>query len=303
MDFGRIEHIDQVDFSLPSDHKGLARVLGGNRAAVPQIHVGGVLWASDSFPGTIYPAKARPADYVKYYTRQFNTIELNATHYKIPTAETLKRWYSASSEGFKFCPKIHQSVSHADHLGDMVAFQIECNQAFGLLQEKLGTVFMQLPPQFSPGRLQELLFFLEAAALPGMAIELRHPAWFLNDGPLNTLCNYLYKKELGLVLTDTPGRRDVLHMRLTNKTAFVRFNGHNNFAGDKARIDAWVEKARTWLEMGLEEFYFFVHTPGQLFMPGLVSYFIDRLGKVCNIHLEPPVFQSREEDPPIFLNA
>jgi uncharacterized protein YecE (DUF72 family) len=299
MDFGRIEQIEQVDYTLPPDHKGIARVLCGHKAALPRIHVGGVLWASDSFPGTIYPAKARPADYVKYYTQQFNAIELNATHYKIPAPETLKRWYETAPAGFKFCPKIHQSVSHADHLGDMAAFQKACNQSFGLFREKLGAVFMQLPPQFSPVRLQELMLFLDTAAMPGMAVELRHPAWFLNEGPLNTLCNYLYKKELGLVLTDTPGRRDVLHMRLTNKTAFVRFNGHNNFAGDKARIDAWIEKLKAWLEMGLEEFYFFVHTPGQLFMAGLVSYFIGRLATVCGIQLEAPVFLSREEDPPL----
>src|SRR6218665_90081 len=303
MDFGRIEHIEQVDFSLPPDHKGLAKVLGGQRAASPRVHVGGVLWASDSFPGTIYPAKARPADFVRYYTQQFNTIELNATHYKIPSAETLKRWYAIAPVGFKFCPKVHQSVSPAGYLGDMVAYQNECSQGFALLQEKLGPVFMQLPPQFAPGRLQELILFLEAAAMPGMAVELRHPAWFLNEGPLNTLCNYLYKKGLGLVLTDTPGRRDVLHMRLTNKTAFIRFNGHNNFAGDQPRIDAWIERAHTWLEQGLEELYFFVHTPGQLFMPGLVSYFIERLAAVCGIALPAPVFQPRQGEPPPLLNA
>lgn len=298
MDFGRIEAIEQVDYTLPPDHAGVARVLGGLKAASPQVYVGGVLWASDSFPGLIYPAKARPADFVKYYTGQFNTIELNATHYRIPSEKTLHRWQQTAPEGFKFCPKIHQSVSHADNLLLMTDYQLHCNDLFGIFGHKLGPVFMQLPPNFSPTRLEELALFLDRCAIPGMAVELRHPAWFSDQGPLRALCNYLYKKELGLVLTDTPGRRDVLHMRLTNKTAFIRFNAHNHFEGDRARIDSWVEKAAGWLEQGLEQFYFFVHTPRQLFMPQLVLYFTQRLEARCGIRLRPPVLHSGGADLP-----
>lgn len=292
MDFGRIEEKELVDYTLPPDHKGVAKVLGGQKAVAPQIHAGGVLWASDSFPGFIYPAKARPADFVKYYTRQFNTIELNATHYRIPPEKTLQRWQETAPPDFKFCPKVHQSVSHAGNLLTMADFQLRCNELFGMFGNQLGPVFMQLPPGFSPQRLEELLAFLDRCALPGMAVELRHPAWFWQGEPLNTLCNFLYKKNLGLVLTDTPGRRDVLHMRLTNKTALIRFNAHNQFDGDLARIGSWIEKIAAWLDQGLEQLYFFVHTPGQLFMPHLVLYFIRQLEQRCGICLQPPVLQT-----------
>ncbi len=289
MDFGRLENIEHIDFTLPADHKSVSKVLGGSPSLSPKVYVGGVLWASDSFPGTIYPPKARPADFVKYYTQQFNTIELNATHYKIQPPQTFRRWAEVAPEGFKFCPKFHQDVSHADNLLAMTGFQQQSNELFSLFGTRLGPAFMQLPPHFSVQRGDELVSFLNQCGVPGMAVELRHPSWFVSEQALNGLCNFLYKKTISLVLTDTPGRRDVLHLRLTNKTAFVRFNGHNQFEGDKARIDAWINKARQWFELGLENFYFFVHTPRQLFMPALVTYFTESLQNRCGLSVNPPV--------------
>lgn len=289
MDFGRIENLEKVDFTLPADHASLEKILGGVPCSSPKVQVGGVLWANPGFAGTLYPPKTKAADYLREYTRQLNTIELNATHYRIPEPDILRRWKDMAAEGFKFCPKVHNSISHAADLLQMLPYHQECDEKFQALQEKLGTVFMQLPQTFSPLRLNELLLFLEESTVPQMAVELRHPGWYTDAAALNRLCNQLYKKGLGLVLTDTPGRRDVLHMRLTNKTALVRFNAHRYFKGDAARIDAWVERAAYWLRMGLENFYFFIHTPQQIAMPELVVYFIQQLEQHSGIRLKAPV--------------
>ena len=289
MDFGRIHNFEQVDFTLPPDHSSISKVLGGVKHPCPQAYVGGVRWVSDSFAGTIYPAKTKPRDFMKEYVHQFNTIELNSTHYGLPSKETLRRWKEAAPAGFRFCPKINQAISHAPDLAAMTDLHQEhCNTLY-VLEDKLGTAFLQLPPFFSTGRASELRAFLDKNTLPGMAIELRHESWFSQDTQLNDLCNYLYKKQLGLVLTDTPGRRDALHMRLTNKQVFVRFNAHSNYEGDKARIDSWMERAKNWFDQGLEQFCFFVHTPQQLFMPQLVIYTIQQLEKTGGISLKPPV--------------
>jgi uncharacterized protein YecE (DUF72 family) len=268
MDFGRIENLEQVDFTLPADHPGIAKVLGGKPSAVPKVYVGGVLWASDSFPGTIYPPKARPADFVKHYTQQFNTIELNATYYRMQSAETFQRWANTAPAGFKFCPKVHQDISHANDLLSVADLHRQHSQLLQALGDTLGTVFLQLPPHFSPGRFPELVGFLEQNSLPGMALELRHAGWFSNTEALNALCNVLYKKGLGLLFTDTPGRRDVLHMRLTGKTAFVRFNAHNDHFGDEAQIDAWIDKANHWFSLGLENFIFLYIRPASSLCQG-----------------------------------
>src|ERR1700742_4223589 len=88
MDFGRIKEFESVDYSLPPDHKSVAKVLGGAASDQRQLFAGGVLWSDDTFKGTIYPEKAKPQEFVKYYCRQFNPIELNTTHYRVPDADT-----------------------------------------------------------------------------------------------------------------------------------------------------------------------------------------------------------------------
>jgi uncharacterized protein YecE (DUF72 family) len=292
MDFGRIKEFDAAKLSLSADHRSVAKVLGGTRVQRPVAYVGGVLWSDESFLGTIYPSKARPKDYVKYYTRQFNTIELNLTHYRTPDAVTVQRWYEVSPPGFKFCPKVHQDISHSNNLLTRVNYHNECDELYDLLKEKRGMRFLQLPPVFSPDRLSELLEFLDKSRQRDLAVELRHPLWFSREAELNSLSNYLYKNNMSLVLTDTPGRRDVLHMRLTSKTAFIRFNAHDNHPSDKIRLDEWAKRLGAWFEAGLETCYFFVHTPKQVHMPHLVTYFTQKLFKESGIKVTPPDIKS-----------
>jgi uncharacterized protein YecE (DUF72 family) len=303
MQFGKVPYDASFNYNLPLDHKSVPKVFGGKRTAAPRVFTGGSLWSDEAFKGSIYPANAKTSDYLAYYTKQFNTIELNATHYRIPDEAGLLHWRNTAPEGFVFCPKINKTISHAFDLLPQIDYHNACMQAFDLLGNKLGVCFMQLPPQFSPQRLSELLAFLDQSTTASLAIELRHYDWFTDQASLNTLCNYLYKHDMPLVITDTPGRRDVLHMRLTNRTAFVRYNSHNNDSPDMQRITEWVHRAKTWFDLGLETFYFFVHTSNQARMPLLVSYFIDQLEKTCGIRLAAPVIKDQDAEEPWFSGA
>ncbi len=289
MDFGRLSDTRHVDYSLPPDHKSVLRVLGGQRMEEPEVFAGGVLWANPDFVGTIYPKNARRDDYLRWYAKQFNSIELNATHYKMPEQAVIRNWRDMTPRHFRFCPKVHQEISHADDLMTTIGLHNDHARRLSQLEEKLGTPFLQLPPPFSPLRLNELLRFLDKSQLPGMAVEVRHPAWFSNETALNTLCNALYKKGLPLVLTDTPGRRDVLHMRLTTRCLFVRFNA-NNEETDKLRINTWLDRVVVWIAGGMQRFYFFIHAPRQLTTAPLTAYFAAELYKRCGITINAPVF-------------
>jgi uncharacterized protein YecE (DUF72 family) len=300
MDFGRTTHLDAIDYTLPTNHIGIEKVLGGKKHNAPKVYIGGVLWSDEGFVGTIYPDKAKATNYSKYYTRQFNTIELNSSHYRIPEIQKVQKWYEEAPSDFRFCPKIPQAVSHSRNLSESLDFLNEFHTVFKALQHKFGTCFLQLPPHFAPNRLNELLDFLDKCSIQNLAIELRHPQWFTEKLALNTLSNYLYKNNMSLVLTDTPTRRDVLHMRITNKTAFIRFNANDKHASDYIRINEWIARLYEWLQMGLENIYFFIHTPTQTNMPELVTYFIQQLKKECGITLNPPKIKTIEMDNKLF---
>jgi len=292
MDFGRTDNLDAIDFALPPCHKSVEKVLGSIKCIKPQIYVGGVLWSDENFKGTLYPERTQSKDYAKQYTKQFNTIELNLTHYRLPEKEKVQKWYEESPSDFKFCPKVHKDVSHSTNLLYTLDYFEEFNQLVKQFQHKLGTCFLQLPPHFAPNRLNELLDFLDKSNLRNLAVELRHADWFKESMALNTLCNYLYKNNMVLAMTDTPTRRDVLHMRLTNKTAFIRFNANDKHPSDYTRINEWIQRLQHWLQLGLETVYFFIHTPSQLYMPDLVIHFIQQLKKECGITIAPPKMRS-----------
>lgn len=288
MQFGRVADINSVDFTFPVSHPGTEKILGGTKSETVSVFVGAPVWSDPGFPGKIYPAGAREKDFVKYYGRQFNCIELNATHYRVPEPVTIQRWADAVPAGFKFCPKIHQSISHHSDISRCVSEMYAFHERVLELGEKLGPCFIQLPPGFGTNSLQRLIAFLDQSAVRDMAIELRHESWFTDTAALNSLCNYLYKNKFTLCITDVAGRRDVLHQRLTNKTAFVRFVANDLHPNDLKRMDDWVARLSLWIEKGLERLYFFIHTPDKSFTPELAIYFIKHLNAATGLNVVPP---------------
>jgi len=295
MKFGRIENIESIDFSVPPDHMGVKKVLGGVPNGSVAAYLGTVVWADENLKKKIYPDKAGAKNYVKYYGRQFNTIELNATHYRIPDKETVKRWAEAVPDGFKFCPKVHESISHTQNISQSIELAQHFNDTIQTFGNKLGTSFLQLAPSFNTKGLNYLLDFLDGNPIRKLAIELRHETWFEEGSEeFKMLCNYLYKNNISLVITDVAGRRDVLHQRLTNKTAFIRFVANDLHPTDYTRINEWVERLNTWIQQGLEEFYFFIHSPDKGLTPELAIYFSNRMEKVTGLKIKPPKIKTNE---------
>lgn len=288
MEFGKVAHPSSIDFSLPANHQGTLKVLGNAPSGHPKIHIGCPVWGEDGFAGKIYPAKAKPKDYLKHYSNQYNSIELNITHYKIPDADTIQHWCDVTPAGFKFCPKVNQLISHTPYLTQNAPMMREFLEHIKLFKYKLGLPFFQLPPNYDSTKLDDLLEFLDRSMAGDIAIELRHESWFKNETVLNLFCNYCYKNRITFLITDTSGRRDVLHQRLTTKKAFVRFVANDLHPTDFTRMQAWSERLKLWLDNGLEELYFFIHTPDHSLMPKITIAFIDIFNQKTGMQVKPP---------------
>lgn len=300
MEFGRLENIENVDFSFPPSHLGVKKILGGTKSKTLNVYVGAPVWNDDGFLGKIYPAKARSKDFLKYYGLQFNGIELNATHYRIPEKNVIERWAEAVPNGFKFCPKIHQSVSHSNDINNCISHLHIFYDHISCFGNKLGPCLLQLPPSFETKHINQLIELLDNSPISNLAVELRHPSWFNDIQTLNHLCNYLYQNNLSINITDVAGRRDVLHQRLTNKTAFVRFVANNMHPSDFERLDNWIARFQIWIEEGLEDLYFFIHTPDKSLVPELAIYFINNLNKTCGLEIALPKIENRVSENKLF---
>jgi len=140
---------------------------------------------------------------------------------------------------------------------------------------------MQLPPYFGVDRISILEKFLDFFPnhIP-LAIEVRHESWFLNQHNLSQLTSLLERKQVAFVITDVAGRRDVLHQRLTNGIALVRFVGNDLVPSDFSRIDEWVIRLKEWVEQGLQAAYFFTHEPDNLKAPELAQYLVEQAQKI-----------------------
>ncbi len=294
MKFGKLADISNVDFSLPPDDAGTTRFLEHlpERTEPPKIYVGCTGWGMKEWVGKTYPKGAKAKEFLNYYIQQFNTIELNTTHYRTPDKETIYKWKAAASgrwSDFKFCPKVLQVISHSKELG-VGTGRIErfCESVSGL-EKNLGCSFLQLPPYFGGERLPMLERFLEHFdnAIP-LAIEIRHESWFTNRNFFESIFKLFEKYNISTVISDVAGRRDVLHQRLTTDTAMVRFVGNDLVESDFTRIDDWVSRLKIWMEKGLREIYFFTHEPDNILAPELAYYFVKKVQSVC-AHLKPEI--------------
>jgi len=286
MDFGKLQNIENVDFTLPPDNISNSKILNGTRAAQIKVYAGCPVWSDKSWVGKIYPDKAQEKDFLRYYGQQFNCIELNATHYKIPGPATVERWTNSVGPDFRFCPKVPQVISHANNLNEMAGLMAEFIETLLCFGTKLGTTFLQLPPHFKTDRLAELTAFISIIPHPiKLSVELRHESWFAGTKAFEELSALLMECDHSLVITDVSGRRDVVHQRLTNKNTFIRFGANDLHPTDFKRMDDWTNRLSSWIDKGLEELYFFMHTPEKSLCPEQLNYFIGQLNKKAGTEL------------------
>ncbi|TGE19701.1 DUF72 domain-containing protein [Hymenobacter elongatus] len=292
MDFGRLSDLRYVDFCLPADHPDTAAVLRRAQAAppaMPAIYVGCPIWTNKAWLGSYFPAGIKDADYLHHYARQFNSIELNTTHYRIPDAPMVRKWREAVPEEFRFCPKLPQSISHTKELYNADELTTTFCRAISGLEQRLGVAFLQLPPTFGPEHLPRLeRYLLDFPDYVPLAVELRHPAWFADAGLRDSVFAMLEALGKTLVLTDVAGRRDVLHQRLTTPVAFIRFNGHGLNSSDYTRATAWAERLAAWLQAGLHTVYFFVHQKDILHSPLWARFFLEKLQELTGLPVSLP---------------
>lgn len=290
MKFGKLDNIEDVNFKLPEDYPFNSGLLTDSiEYSQPNFYIGCTSWTTKEWKGKVYPEKTKAADFLIAYGRQFNTIELNTTHYRIPKPEYIKKWIDQTPVDFKFCPKVLQLISHSRDLGLGTNRITEFCEAVSLFGDKLGMCFIQLPPYFGIDRLPILESFFNAfpTEIP-LAVELRHESFYQTTDNLAKTIDLLNKYDKTFLITDVAGRRDILHMALTTGSTMIRFVGNNLHKTDYSRMDEWVEKLNSWKAYGLKTVYFFPHEPDNICAPEISQYLNQRLKKDDNFKVRGP---------------
>ncbi|HET8839670.1 MAG TPA: DUF72 domain-containing protein, partial [Flavobacteriaceae bacterium] len=189
---------------------------------------------------------------------------------------------------FKFFPKVPRLISHLKRLNGTEELVHDFTETLRPLKDKLGMVFLQMPGNFMPKFMERLHTFFESwpKDIP-LALELRHFDWYNEEEIANELNSILMQYNITSVLTDSAGRRDLLHMRLTTPTVFIRYTGANH-PTDYSRLDDWLDRLEIWFEEGLKNCYFFVHQNVEKASPLLSAYFIDKFNNRFGTDLHIP---------------
>ncbi len=286
MKFGQVPNPQEIDFQLPPDHPATADVLTEHSTGKGMtISIGCAKWNKTDLKN-FYPKGIK--DELAYYATQFNSIELNATFYQAPTKQQVEVWKSKTPADFKFFPKIPNTISHFKRLEQVKPLVDDFCTAISAFEEKLGMVFLQMHDNFGPKNFDRVEKFVHdfPSHVP-LAIEVRNAEWFSDPATAEKLFRLLEANRTTNVIVDTAGRRDLLHMRLTSPTAFVRYVGANH-ASDYSRLDEWISRIVAWEKQGLQHLFFFVHQNVELASPLLSAYLIKKLNTELGISLNVP---------------
>jgi len=298
MQFGKVERPDLIDFTLPDDHHGTEAILReSGYQGKPQVYVGCSKWTRADLEG-FYPKSAK--DELAYYATQFNSIEFNASFYNLYPAERYQQWKDKTPKDFRFFPKVNQMISHVKRLRNADQSTDAMIQGMLGLEEKLGMMFLQLHENFSPRDAEWLENYLDSwpEGIP-LAVEVRHTDWLNNEYHSDRYYEILEEREIATIITDTAGRRDLVHMRLTTPTVFVRFVSAYHDC-DYERLDEWFERLQVWTQMGIENIYFFIHQDLEETTPLLSEYFVKRLNEELGYNLPVPGRPRRQEQASLF---
>ena len=298
MKFGKIDHPEFVDFTLPDDAIATTQLLQKNQRSANLIaYVGCAKWGRQELRN-FYPRGTK--DELTYYSTQFNSIELNAFFYRIFPPNQVKIWKGKVGPSFQFFPKVPQIISQFKRLKHV---EDELNQYLDSIvhfENNLGMCFLQMSPNFSPKSFNDLEAFVKLWPKEiELSVELRHKDWYEDEVVFENLCSLLEENKLTHTITDTAGRRDLIHMRLTTSKCFIRFTGANH-KSDYVRLDDWVGRLKLWKENGLKEINFFVHQNLEKESPLLTAYFNERINKALDIDLIIPKTIKQVEQTKLF---
>jgi uncharacterized protein YecE (DUF72 family) len=232
------------------------------------IRVGTSGFSFADWKGPFYPASLPDANRLPFYCNYFDTLELNSTYYRPPSASMMENLARKTPDGFLFVVKLHQSMTHGRDAGreDYRAFR----EALRPLEDsgRLGGVLAQFPWGFrrSPSNLQYVLRMGDNVAPHSLFVEFRHRDW-LGEDVLSPMAD----ASIGYVVVDEPALSGLVppDVHITSKSGYVRLHGRNAatwwgggserylYNYSKQELQAWVEKVRKMAKKAASVYVFF----------------------------------------------
>lgn len=223
-----------------------------------KLHLGTMGWSYDFWRGNFYPEGAQ--NLLTEYAKNFDTVEINNTFYRIPSRDNVRNWKEETPDNFIFSAKFPRKITHIKMLQDCQEELQVFIEHMSLMGNKLGPLLIQLPPAFKVERAAILKDFLVGLPKGGRyAVEVRNKKWL--DEKFYGL---LRDNKVALVLIDHPWMPEM--NTITADFTYIRWVGdRKKVKGNLGKVERdrskdikdWAVKVKGFLDESIEVFGYF----------------------------------------------
>lgn len=218
----------------------------------PNYFIGTSGWHYAHWSGIFYPGGLPAKDWLDFYAGQFNTVEINASFYRLPLESTFSKWHQGVPDRFCFAVKVSRYITHIKRLKDSREPLNTFIERAANLREKQGPLLYQLPPGMKrdDGRLEAFLSLLDKKLKH--VFEFRHKSW-MDEAVFDLLRKY----NAGFCIFDMPGFASPV--LATSDFAYIRFHGKGDlYSGSypETELIDWAKKLKDIAGMKTVYIYF-----------------------------------------------
>ena len=210
--------------------------------------------------GKFYPEDIRRDEVLPFYSRHFNTVEINSSFYHIPRKTTVEKWEKSVPESFVFSLKFTRILTHLKPLHPELQTLEKFFSSLEPLKKKETIILIQLPARLKLN-LEKLSVFTNL--LPKdfkFAFEFRHKSWFCEE-----VYDLFKKKNMAIVLSDSPIKKsgERLWPKVEVETAdffYIRFHGSKELyrsSYSDEELEKYAELITQKVKKGLKVFAYF----------------------------------------------
>ena len=190
------------------------------------LYIGTSGFSYQDWIGPFYPENTEKGDMLTLYARQFNTVEINSSYYRIMPAAIFYHLERKVPADFKFVVKANQVMTHIRDKNEAVFQEFESSLQPILKNNKLGCVLAQFPYSFhyNNDNLDYLLYVKERIDYTPLIVEFRNNYWIKD-----LVFEFLKKNEIGFCMVDQPPLKGLISpiTVVTSPLGYIRFHGRN----------------------------------------------------------------------------
>lgn len=211
-------------------------------------HFGTSGWYYEDWIGEFYPEEISKREWLGFYSKDFDTVEVNASFYRVPFENMVKGWRDRTPDDFIFSFKGNRLITHRKRLKDVGEDIVRFMDRVSMVGDKLGPILWQFPPGLK--RNDELLegFISQFPSENQYVIEFRNKSWFDKE-----VYSLLEEYRVSLCVISGPRLPEI--MEITADFSYIRWHGKEhwfNWDYSEEELRVWADRIK---EMDVKDLY------------------------------------------------